>query len=124
QLFAQLGTYDSGGTWSPVPDGAGTYTYTVPATAPCTENATAQVIVTEQAKPNAGSDGTLTICKDEKVTEAQLFAQLGGDPDTTGTWSPALDGAGTYTYTVPATAPCSEDATAQVVVTEQAKPNA
>ncbi|WP_198146891.1 T9SS type B sorting domain-containing protein [Maribacter thermophilus] len=123
QLFAQLSAHDAGGTWSPVPDGAGTYTYTVPATAPCTEDATAQVVVTEQAKPNAGSDGTLTICKDEKVTEAQLFAQLGAH-DTGGTWSPVPDGAGTYTYTVPATAPCTEDATAQVVVTEQAKPNA
>ncbi|MBQ4916330.1 hypothetical protein J8L85_17935, partial [Maribacter sp. MMG018] len=102
QLFAQLGgDPDTTGTWSPAPDGAGTYTYTVPATAPCTEDATAQVVVTEQAKPNAGSDGTLTICKDEKVTEAQLFAQL-GTYDPGGTWSPVPDGAGTYTYTVTA----------------------
>ena len=36
--------------------------YTVSATSPCTEDATATVTVTEQAKPNAGTDGTLTVC--------------------------------------------------------------
>ncbi|SHJ26565.1 gliding motility-associated C-terminal domain-containing protein, partial [Pseudozobellia thermophila] len=125
QLFAQLGgTPDTGGTWSPALVGAGTYTYTVPATAPCTLDATAQVVVTEQTEPNAGSDGTLTICEGNTVTAAQLFAQLGGTPDIGGTWSPALAGAGTYTYTVTATAPCTGNDTSQVVVTEQAAPNA
>ncbi|MBQ4916302.1 hypothetical protein J8L85_17770, partial [Maribacter sp. MMG018] len=124
QLFAQLGTYDSGGTWSSPTEVAGTYIYTVPATAPCTLDDTAQVVVTVQVAPNAGSNGALTICEGATVTEAQLFAQLGGDPDTTGTWSSPTEVAGTYIYTVPATAPCTVDDTAQVVVTEQAKPNA
>ncbi|GIV43379.1 MAG: hypothetical protein KatS3mg035_0502 [Bacteroidia bacterium] len=125
QLFAALGgNPDAGGTWSPAPGGAGTYTYTVNATAPCTGTATAQVVVTEQPLPNAGTNGSLTICSGSTVTAAQLFAALGGNPDAGGTWSPAPGGAGTYTYTVNATAPCTGTATAQVVVTESSTPNA
>ncbi len=124
-LFAELGgTPDSGGTWSPAPSGAGTYTYTVAPTSPCTAPATAEIIVSEQAQPNAGTDGNLTICEGESVTASQLFAQLGGTPDSGGTWSPALSGAGTYTYMVNATLPCTVSSTAEVVVTEQAAPNA
>jgi gliding motility-associated-like protein len=125
QLFAALnGTPDAAGTWSPALAGAGPYTYTVAATAPCTTDATAVIVVTEQAAPDAGTDGTLTICEGTIVTEAQLFAALNGTPDAVGTWSPALAGAGTYTYTVTATAPCTIDATAQIVVSEQAAPDA
>jgi large repetitive protein len=118
------GTPDAGGSWTPALAGAGTYTYTVTATAPCTINATAQVVVTEQAAPDAGTNGALTICEASTATAAQLFAQLGGTPDAGGSWTPALAGAGTYTYTVTATAPCTIDATAQIVVTEQAAPDA
>ncbi|MBT9190061.1 gliding motility-associated C-terminal domain-containing protein, partial [Zobellia russellii] len=125
QLFAQLGgTPDSGGTWSPTPSGAGTYTYTVAATAPCTMENASEVVVSEQAVPDAGTDGTLTICEGSTVNETQLFAQLGGTPDSGGTWSPAMAGAGTYTYTVAATAPCTVDSTSEVVVSEQAVPDA
>jgi large repetitive protein len=125
QLFAQLGgTPDAGGVWTPVLAGTGTYTYTVTATAPCTIDATAQIVVSEQAAPDAGTNGTLTICEGSTVTDVQLFASLGGTPDVGGSWSPALAGAGTYTYTVNATAPCTIDATAQIVVTEQAAPDA
>jgi large repetitive protein len=124
-LFAALnGTPDAAGTWSPALAGAGPYTYTVAATAPCTTDATAVILVTEQAAPDAGTDGTLTICEGTIVTEAQLFAALNGTPDAVGTWSPALAGAGPYTYTVAATAPCTTDATAVIVVTEQAAPDA
>ena len=125
QLFAELGgTPDTGGTWSPALAGAGTYTYTVAATAPCTNDATSEVTVTERPAPDAGTDGTLTVCEGDTVTEAQLFAELGGTPDTGGTWSPALAGAGTYTYTVAATAPCTTDATSEVAVTERPAPDA
>ncbi|MDO6519937.1 hypothetical protein, partial [Zobellia uliginosa] len=125
QLFARLSDNpDSGGTWSPTLAGAGTYTYTVSATSPCTADDTSEVVVTEQAAPNAGTDGTLIICAGTTVTEAQLFARLSDNPDSGGTWSPALAGAGTYTYTVSATSPCTVDDTSEVVVTEQAAPNA
>ena len=125
QLLSALGgSPDGGGIWSPGLAGAGTYTYTVNATAPCTVASTAQVIVSEQTQPDAGSNGTLTICQGSTVTSAQLLSALGGSPDGGGTWSPGLAGAGTYTYTVNATAPCSSNATAQVVVSEQAPPHA
>jgi gliding motility-associated-like protein len=125
QLFAQLGgTPSSGGTWSPALAGAGVYTYTVNAIAPCTTPATATVTVTAQALPNAGTNGNLVICSGTTVTTAQLFAALGGAPNTGGTWSPALAGAGVYTYTINAIAPCAIPATATVTVTAQGLPNA
>ncbi|MGJ8735643.1 T9SS type B sorting domain-containing protein, partial [Zobellia laminariae] len=125
QLFNELGgTPDSGGTWSPILAGAGTYTYTVAATSPCTVDNTSEVVVSEQATPNAGTDGTLTICAGTTVTETQLFNELGGTPDSGGTWTPTLAGAGTYTYTVTATSPCTVDSTSEIVVSEQATPNA
>ncbi|MBU2947311.1 hypothetical protein, partial [Zobellia uliginosa] len=64
-----------------------------------------------------------TICAGTTVTEAQLFNEL-GSPDPGGTWSPAMAGAGTYTYTVAATSPCTGDDTSEVIVTEQDLPNA
>ncbi|MET2986683.1 proprotein convertase P-domain-containing protein, partial [Aureibaculum conchae] len=85
ELFAELGgTPDAGGTWSNV---GLVYTYTVAATAPCTGNDTATVTVTEQAQPDAGTNGTLTVCEGTTPTDAELFAELGGTPDAGGTWS-------------------------------------
>ncbi|CAM4358223.1 Ig-like domain-containing protein [Zobellia nedashkovskayae] len=124
QLFAQLGGADSGGTWTPMMAGAGTYIYTIAAIMPCAIDDTSEVVVTEQVLPNAGTDGTLTICEGITITEAQLFDELGGTPDSGGTWSPVMAGAGTYTYTVTATSPCAIDDTSEVIVTEQAPPNA
>ncbi len=104
-------------------------TYTVTASHDangCTNSAT--VSITTVAPPNAGTNGTLTICSNDAA--AGLFAQLGGTPDGGGSWSgpdpvvgglydPATMGPGTYTYTVTGTAPCT-NATADVVVTENA----
>ncbi|MEP2240064.1 MAG: cadherin-like domain-containing protein, partial [Maribacter sp.] len=120
-LFAQLtGSPDTGGTWAD--NGDGTYTYTVTATSPCTTDDESIVTVTEQAQPNAGIDGTLNICQGDTFTNADLFAQLTGSPDTGGTWVDNNDG--THTYTVIATAPCTTDDESIVTVTEQAQPNA
>ncbi|MBU2947050.1 gliding motility-associated C-terminal domain-containing protein, partial [Zobellia uliginosa] len=69
-----------------------------------------------------GTDGALTICAGETVTEVQLFNELGGTPDLGGTWSPAMAGAGTYTYTVLGIA-CNND-TSVVTVNEETQPNA
>ncbi|MEO7138933.1 MAG: PKD-like domain-containing protein, partial [Ferruginibacter sp.] len=120
QLFAALGgSPAAGGIWSgPV---SGVYTYTVAAIAPCTA-ATATVTVTEQAQPNAGTNGLLTVCAGTTPTNAELFAKLGGSPATGGSWTGPVSGV--YTYTVAATAPCTLAATSTVTVTEQAQPNA
>jgi subtilisin-like proprotein convertase family protein len=92
----------------------------------CTSSS--NVSLTTVAAPNAGINGTLTVCSNDGA--ANLFAQLGGSPDGGGAWSgpdavigglydPATMGHGTYTYTVSGNAPCA-NATADVVVTENA----
>ncbi|UPT71109.1 MAG: T9SS type A sorting domain-containing protein [Flavobacterium sp. JAD_PAG50586_2] len=115
ELFGQLGGLpQAGGTWSPALAGEGIYTYTVTGISPC-ENATATVTVTTQSQPNAGTNGVYTICSGTNITLAQLHAAITGE-DEGGTWSPALGGAGIYTYTVPATSPCTTADTSVVVV--------
>ncbi|MBL7950649.1 MAG: gliding motility-associated C-terminal domain-containing protein [Flavobacteriales bacterium] len=142
-LSASLGgTPQAGGTWSgpstvvggnydPATMTSGVYTYTVTGTAPCT-NATATVTVTENAAPNAGTNGTLDVCSNG--ASVALSALLGGTPQAGGTWSgpstvaggnydPATMLPGVYTYMITGTAPCT-NATATVTVTENAAPNA
>ena len=145
-LFNSLGgTPDSGGTWSPALDSgtgifdpavdtAGTYTYTVNSTNVVCPDASATVTVTIVPPPNAGTDGTLDICLGDTTT-FDLFNNLGGTPDTGGTWSPALDSgtglfnpavdtAGTYTYTVSSPNSTCPDASAAVTVSFLDPPNA
>ena len=138
-LFNSLGgAPDPGGTWAPAMssgtgffnpalDAGGTYTYTV--TASC-GTASADVVVTLNPAPNAGTNGAISFCSTDP--SADLFASLGGAPNAGGTWSPAmtsgtgvfnpaLDAAGTYTYTV--TNICGS-ISADVVVTLNPAPNA
>ncbi|MGB5072084.1 MAG: hypothetical protein WBO28_14095, partial [Flavobacteriales bacterium] len=142
-LFAQLGgTPDAGGTWSgpsnvnggminPATMNAGTYTYTVAGAPPCTDAST-NITVTINAPPNAGADGSITLCSSGAAVS--LFAQLGGSPNAGGTWSgpsnvnggmfnPANMSAGAYVYTVSGTAPCTVE-TATVNVSINTPPNA
>ncbi len=142
-MFNSLGgTPDAGGTWSPAlangtgvfdptQDTAGTYTYTVNGTAPCTPQSTT-VTVTINPIPNAGTSGSITLCTTSPSID--LFTLLGNSPETGGTWSPALasgtglfdpsvDTAGTYTYTIVGTLPCA-DSTATVAVTIELAANA
>ncbi|MFV9552347.1 gliding motility-associated C-terminal domain-containing protein [Algibacter sp. PT7-4] len=133
-LFTLLGGADTGGTWSPaltsatgvfdpLEDADGTYTYTL--TNSC-GTFTNQVEVTVTLAPNAGTDNTLNICAGHDPVD--LFTLLGTAAQSGGVWSPALtsgtglfdpavDTSNTYTYTVAAVAPCSPDATAEIIVT-------
>jgi gliding motility-associated-like protein len=136
------GTPQTGGTWSPalasgtdefnpVVDLANQYTYTVAGTPPCND-ASAVVTVTLIPGPDAGEDASVEVCSNGDPIF--LFDILQGTPQTGGTWSPALasgtdeynptvDPADQYTYTVAATATCSE-ASAVVTVTIIPEPNA
>ncbi|WP_178984505.1 gliding motility-associated C-terminal domain-containing protein [Winogradskyella helgolandensis] len=137
-LFDSLGgTPQTNGTWSPAltsgtgefdpsVDAAGDYTYTVSdSTSSCPES-TATITVTILPEPNAGSDEILNLCIDQ-TDSVDLFDNLGGLPDTGGTWSPALtsgtglfdptiDAAGIYTYSVTSTE-CGITNSATVTVT-------
>ncbi|MEO7080135.1 MAG: hypothetical protein ABIY71_01365, partial [Flavobacteriales bacterium] len=135
-LAALDGNPDTGGTWSgpstvvnnqydPATMTAGPYVYTVTGVSPC-GSVSATVTVAETGSPNAGTDGAVTVC--ENGTAINLFAHLGDSPDVGGTWSgglvngvfdPAVNAAGTYTYTLSATPPCV-DASAEVAVVIEA----
>jgi gliding motility-associated-like protein len=142
-LFAQLGgTPDAGGAWSgpsavsngqfdPAVMNAGMYTYTITVPPPCVD-ASSTVTINVVAPPDAGSDGSLTLCISSPA--AALLTSLNGTPDAGGTWSgpspvsgglfdPATMIAGDYTYTVNGTSPCLAAST-MVSVSVVAAPDA
>lgn len=111
----------------------GIYTYTVTGQAPCA-NATATVNVTEIEAPEAGNNGTKTVCSTGATVD--LFTRLGGTPDAGGAWTdpsnapfpsglyvPGTSTPGVYTYTVTGTTPCANDV-ATVTITQVQAPNA
>jgi len=91
-------------------------------------------VLTVTASPQAGNDNTLTICA--TGTPVNLYTSLGGTAAATGVWTgssalsngqlgtfnPAVNTAGAYTYTV-AAAGCPDDV-AVVTVTLSASPTA
>lgn len=144
-LFTLLGgSPATGGTWTrpngashtgtldPTTDPAGTYTYTVVGASPC-PSASSTVQVAKITAPNAGSDGSITVCSN--MAPFQLFTVLGGTPSGSGTWltptngahngtfTPGTSVAGTYKYVVLGTLPCANDTAFVTVVVNQA-PNA
>jgi len=138
-LYSNLGgSPQSGGTWTdpnnvafpgaffPATDLAGVYTYTVPGAAPCWEAQSATVTIMMNPLVDAGTDGNIIVSSSDPAFD--LFAILGGTPDGVGTWTdpnnvafsgtfdPATDPAGVYTYTVAGTPPCP-DQSATVTIT-------
>ncbi|WP_339614325.1 T9SS type A sorting domain-containing protein [uncultured Winogradskyella sp.] len=81
----------------------------------CGQSETATFDFVIDIPDNAGENGDLNICSGNLLTEGLMFNALNGSPQTGGTWSPALNGGGVYTYTVNAVN--SDSAT--VTVTEE-----
>lgn len=126
-LFDVLGgTPQPGGTWQgpagafsgvfdPAVDVPGDHVYTVAGTPPCTDGQ-ATVTVVVNPRPDAGEDGTVTICSND--APFGLFDALGGTPEAGGSWTgpnglsvagtytPGLSTPGQYTYTVLGLPPC------------------
>uniref|UniRef100_UPI00058AFF7B hypothetical protein n=1 Tax=Psychroserpens damuponensis TaxID=943936 RepID=UPI00058AFF7B len=70
----------------------------------CSYSAT--LTITEDDAPNAGANGTLTVCEGIIPTNEELFASLEGVPNEGGLWSgPVSD---VYTYTFAASGSCPE----------------
>ncbi|MCB0795641.1 MAG: gliding motility-associated C-terminal domain-containing protein, partial [Flavobacteriales bacterium] len=139
-LFPVLGgNPDAGGYWSapggaahsgtfdPANDPPGLYTYTVPGTSPCPA-VSAVVDVSVLGLPDPGTPGMVTWCTTDPPSD--LFALLGGTPDPGGTWTgpggafsgtfdPASDAAGVYTYTLSVPPPClSQSSTVTVMLND------
>ncbi|MDD3003381.1 gliding motility-associated C-terminal domain-containing protein [Flavobacterium sp.] len=136
------GNPSAGGTWTPslnsgtgvfnpATDLAGTYTYTLPATAFC-PSASSTVTVSLVDFVNSGISGTVTFCENDAPTD--LFSVLGGTPDVGGIWTPALasnsgvfdpavDAPGVYTYSVTGTSPCPSSSSTVTVLVDQLPSN-
>lgn len=92
-LISRLGgTPQAGGTWvgpggahgptfDPATDAAGAYIYTVAGTAPCPA-VSATLTVTKQQAPNAGTNGTATVCSTD--ASFALLGRLGDHPPAEG----------------------------------------
>jgi gliding motility-associated-like protein len=140
-LFDVLGgTPQAGGTWTtpsgtafsgsfvPGTSAEGVYTYTLAGITPCPADV-ATVTVSVVTEPDPGTNGTLTMCTTDAV--ADLFSSLGGAPDLGGVWTnatgaafdgsfdPAIDAAGVYTYTIAVPPPCSSVSSTVTVSTVQ-----
>ncbi|SDH97408.1 T9SS type B sorting domain-containing protein [Winogradskyella thalassocola] len=100
---------------------------------PCESTGRLSVLAILDIAPNAGEDSTLDLCDNSNST-IDLFLELGGTPDSGGTWTPSLnsgtgifdpniDAEGIYTYTVSSNNSCPDDS-AIVTVTLIPEPNA
>jgi hypothetical protein len=124
ELFAQLTDADSGGVWSgPV---AGVYTYTIAASGTCPESS-ATVTVSEDEAPNAGEDGTITVCEGTSVDVSTLVSEVGGTYENTSGMGNLTDAdfdttdlePGNYIITYTVTNDCGEDQAEITVVVDE-----
>ncbi|MDQ3100303.1 MAG: gliding motility-associated C-terminal domain-containing protein, partial [Bacteroidota bacterium] len=141
-LFGELGgTPDIGGTWSgpsaingsydPALHQPGAYVYSIAGSGSC-PGASATITVSASLPGDAGEDATLDLCSNSSAVD--LFASLGGTPQSGGSWSgpdvltggsfdPATDQPGIYTYAIAASDPCPQ-VNASVTVTVEVAPDA
>lgn len=116
--------YNNGIPFNGSATAAGSFTYIDFAEFPC-PNDTAHIQFNVSPLSDAGENGTATFCSDD--APAALFDLLGGSPDPGGTWSgpggpmngtfnPATDAPGLYTYTVSGAPPCPNDEAALAVI--------
>ena len=73
-----------GATFDPAVDSSGVYTYVVTGDAACAP-ASATLTVSITYAPDAGNDSTLAVCN--TTSDVDLFAALGADADSGGTWT-------------------------------------
>ena len=103
--FMSYSWSDSGGSGQTASfSGSGTYMVTTTDSNGC--EGSDSFTVTEQTAPDAGIDGSLSVCAGETPSESELFGALGGSPDTGGTWTNV---GLVYTYTVAGVSPCMDD---------------
>ncbi|MFZ1664627.1 MAG: HYR domain-containing protein [Flavobacteriales bacterium] len=126
-LSTLLTNADTGGTWSnidgiydPVTDTPGSITYTAHSNTQCQADV-ANITISEEQAPDAGSGGALLICSNAAATD--LGTGLSGTQWTNGVWNgpdgvlpnglfdPATMPGGVYVYAVPAIALCQDAST-------------
>ncbi|MCB9168959.1 MAG: gliding motility-associated C-terminal domain-containing protein [Flavobacteriales bacterium] len=117
------------GTFDPAEDAQGSYIYHVTGIAPCADDS-AFVLIGVVDAPDAGTDGTMTVCLDDAAI--QLIDGLEGMPELGGSWT-NLDNIGTlvngvldatgvpegtysFNYSVSGSGPCA-NAMATLVLT-------
>lgn len=135
RFSAEMAGRDQGGTFTPdfqtlyamyqnnpYDTFATTYTVTNDNTG-CDDSA--QLSVTVLESPYAGEDGSVQLMEGDTAV-INLFDQLGGTPDTGGNWDPgngtfdpATDTPGTFTYTVTSSNGCEDTATVTVLAPQQ-----
>ncbi|MFH2096009.1 MAG: gliding motility-associated C-terminal domain-containing protein [Bacteroidota bacterium] len=103
-----------------------TTVYYVRAEGACNNTSCVSVVINVTAAPNAGTDGTTSVCEGDPTFN--MFSELGGSPSGGGTWTnsggsavsnifdPSTMTSDVFTYTVSGTPPCA-DASATVTVT-------
>jgi len=114
-IWTGPGGIPSNGQFAPATSTPGVYVYTVTGALPCGSDQ-AEVTISVTQASNAGIGSAISLCAQDDAVD--LFTVLGGTPQVDGTWTgpngapfngsfdPAANIPGAYTYSVAATAPC------------------